>query len=193
MPPCLTTGTGKKSWEVRLRAHILVVSSRNLSYQLFHHPCSQTLSESLSGQTFLEIGGLVKQFHISFSNTEVCLNIQRLAKFLFPGCVYFCAALLGWCLAKQKNFLANLSTLTSRCESHNLGKTLLSNSYHLKGVQIYPPMHQAQEISWSHHNHNFGLFFSERRPQPEAERLLRRDRDERGLGRRCQPQLQRPR
>ena len=32
-------------------------------------------------------------------------NKQRLAKFLFPVCVYFCLALPGWCWAKQNFFL----------------------------------------------------------------------------------------
>ena len=36
------------------------------------------------------------------------VNIQRSATFLFPGCVYFCLALPGSCLAKQKNILAAL-------------------------------------------------------------------------------------
>ena len=35
-----------------------------------------------------------------------CVLVQRSAKFLFPGCVYFCLAVPGWFLA---NFLADLA------------------------------------------------------------------------------------
>ena len=34
--------------------------------------------------------------------------VLRSVKFCFPGCVYSCLALPGWCLAKQKNFIADL-------------------------------------------------------------------------------------
>ena len=45
-------------------------------------------------------------------------SVHRSAKFHFPGCVYFCLALPGWCLAKQKNFLADLSILTYQTFNH---------------------------------------------------------------------------
>ena len=41
------------------------------------------------------------------------MSVQRSAKFLFPGCVYFCLALPGSCLAKHKNLLAALCTVLS--------------------------------------------------------------------------------
>ena len=44
---------------------------------------------------------------ILYNFGRVRIGIQRSAKFLFPGCVYFCLALPGWCSAKQKNFLAD--------------------------------------------------------------------------------------
>ena len=45
-----------------------------------------------------------------FFSQVACISayVQRLAKNLFPGWVYFCMTLPRWCLAKQKNFLANL-------------------------------------------------------------------------------------
>ena len=45
-------------------------------------------------------------WHMAISTVQQEKQIKRSAKFLFPGCVYFCLALPGWCLAKQKNFLA---------------------------------------------------------------------------------------
>ena len=45
-------------------------------------------------------------WHMAISTVQQENQIQRSAKFLFPGCVYFCLALPWWCFAKQKNFLA---------------------------------------------------------------------------------------
>ena len=44
-----------------------------------------------------------------------CMHLyaQRSAKFLFQGCVYFCLALPGWCLANQRDFLAALCNTTN--------------------------------------------------------------------------------
>ena len=44
--------------------------------------------------------------------------IQKSAKLLFPDCVYFCLVLPGWCLAKEKNFLADLCKWARRIDSH---------------------------------------------------------------------------
>ena len=46
--------------------------------------------------------------YCNYANAIGARRVQRSAKFLFPCCVYFCLALPGWCLAKQKTFLADL-------------------------------------------------------------------------------------
>ena len=58
--------------------------------------------------------------------------VQRLAKFLFPGCVYFCLALPGWCLAKQKNFSADLCPMKlsdNHCGTVDTGHIVSRVSY----------------------------------------------------------------
>ena len=66
--------------------------------------------------------------HLSMvSCSDLFAHVQRSAKLLFPGCVYFCLALPGSCLSKQKNFLAALCINTTKEEEgeRNLGHGIL--------------------------------------------------------------------
>ena len=56
---------------------------------------------------YRELCKIIRQHHTSG-------RVQRSARFLFPGCVYFFLALPGKCLAKQKNFLADFCTYDVR-------------------------------------------------------------------------------